>query len=43
MAVTTINPYKVSIHAPVWGATVTYASAKAWDAVSIHAPVWGAT
>ena len=22
---------------------LTYASAKAWDAVSIHAPVWGAT
>ena len=34
---------KVSIHAPVWGATNWGNSLAAIQTVSIHAPVWGAT
>ena len=34
---------KVSIHAPVWGATLEQASKTVTGDVSIHAPVWGAT
>ena len=34
---------KVSIHAPVWGATVVVRLFHERAAVSIHAPVWGAT
>ena len=34
---------KVSIHAPVWGATLVSRVFKYKDGVSIHAPVWGAT
>ena len=33
----------VSIHAPVWGATLCIIFDHAADEVSIHAPVWGAT
>ncbi len=33
----------VSIHAPVWGATVYDVLANLRSIVSIHAPVWGAT
>ena len=33
----------VSIHAPVWGATIPDLFDKLGDPVSIHAPVWGAT
>ena len=33
----------VSIHAPVWGATVAVCPELVWSDVSIHAPVWGAT
>ena len=33
----------VSIHAPVWGATVALITPIAICLVSIHAPVWGAT
>ena len=33
----------VSIHAPVWGATVGDYIIKGVKGVSIHAPVWGAT
>ena len=33
----------VSIHAPVWGATMTPLQALEKAIVSIHAPVWGAT
>ena len=33
----------VSIHAPVWGATVFSFSLSGPPLVSIHAPVWGAT
>ena len=35
--------YVVSIHAPVWGATLLRASTLIYPRVSIHAPVWGAT
>ena len=34
---------RVSIHAPVWGATSFLACLSDWRVVSIHAPVWGAT
>ena len=34
---------KVSIHAPVWGATTINGLSGGADIVSIHAPVWGAT
>ena len=33
----------VSIHAPVWGATMSVPKSGTWNLVSIHAPVWGAT
>ena len=33
----------VSIHAPVWGATVSVSVWFLYIGVSIHAPVWGAT
>ncbi|TGP48650.1 hypothetical protein EN873_32090, partial [bacterium M00.F.Ca.ET.230.01.1.1] len=33
----------VSIHAPVWGATIHQKRHGIWVVVSIHAPVWGAT
>ena len=33
----------VSIHAPVWGASLRISSTAAAGSVSIHAPVWGAT
>ncbi len=33
----------VSIHAPVWGATVLLVKIDRVGDVSIHAPVWGAT
>ena len=33
----------VSIHAPVWGATVAIVGSGVTAHVSIHAPVWGAT
>ena len=33
----------VSIHAPVWGATLDYDFTPVPVLVSIHAPVWGAT
>ena len=33
----------VSIHAPVWGATLLVAFVGSDSGVSIHAPVWGAT
>ena len=33
----------ISIHAPVWGATVRLHKFAELDAISIHAPVWGAT
>ena len=36
-------PIKVSIHAPVWGATPVDFSGLCSVLVSIHAPVWGAT
>ena len=35
--------FHVSIHAPVWGATITGLSPVIINYVSIHAPVWGAT
>ena len=34
---------RVSIHAPVWGATTAILVAANYKTVSIHAPVWGAT
>ena len=33
----------VSIHAPVWGATISGGNSADLTQVSIHAPVWGAT
>ena len=33
----------VSIHAPVWGATLVINRVNTFKQVSIHAPVWGAT
>ena len=40
----TINEIRaVSIHAPVWGATIAGKTIVIDDKVSIHAPVWGAT
>ena len=38
-----VNFDRVSIHAPVWGATPPTAATKLSKKVSIHAPVWGAT
>ena len=38
----TLKKY-VSIHAPVWGATLTRPFGIRYCLVSIHAPVWGAT
>ena len=35
--------FKVSIHAPVWGATIRNFKRFGSFNVSIHAPVWGAT
>ena len=35
--------YRVSIHAPTWGATSFYDIDPAYFEVSIHAPTWGAT
>ena len=35
--------YRVSIHAPAWGATPTEPHSEGVDVVSIHAPAWGAT
>ena len=33
----------ISIHAPMWGATLRYQIEDAILAISIHAPMWGAT
>ena len=33
----------VSIHAPLWGATLTVDYFIGYEDVSIHAPLWGAT
>ncbi len=33
----------ISIHAPVWGATVVDKPSMMVAVISIHAPVWGAT
>ena len=35
--------WPVSIHAPVWGATLKFHGIRTPEPVSIHAPVWGAT
>ncbi len=35
--------HRVSIHAPVWGATDVIERKEVINGVSIHAPVWGAT
>ena len=40
---TNLGSAKVSIHAPVWGATQDYEIHGLSYSVSIHAPVWGAT
>ena len=37
------NTQRVSIHAPVWGATTNPDNNTQGYWVSIHAPVWGAT
>ena len=34
---------EVSIHAPAWGATLTFSKVEYDSCVSIHAPAWGAT
>ena len=36
-------PYRVSIHAPAWGATFHLDGINIGNNVSIHAPAWGAT
>ena len=33
----------ISIHAPAWGATKSYAAGNVISGISIHAPAWGAT
>ena len=33
----------ISIHAPVWGATISLTTGLITQFISIHAPVWGAT
>ena len=35
--------FMISIHAPVWGATVLSRRVRVGNGISIHAPVWGAT
>ena len=35
--------FDISIHAPVWGATVGKIEVNEMTDISIHAPVWGAT
>ena len=35
--------YIISIHAPVWGATIASSNILFLIFISIHAPVWGAT
>ena len=35
--------WRVSTHAPAWGATAPFFCANAQNAVSTHAPAWGAT
>ena len=35
--------YQISIHAPMWGATVEQNLLKKVTQISIHAPMWGAT
>mgnify|MGYP007016535171 CR=1 FL=1 len=39
----TADKIQISIHAPVWGATIPSVTPCAAEAISIHAPVWGAT
>ena len=36
-------PVDISIHAPVWGATIARPGPHQRRVISIHAPVWGAT
>ena len=38
-----LDKFKVSIHAPTWGATENAKEFEALNNVSIHAPTWGAT
>ena len=33
----------ISIHAPLWDATVCKGSVSKWLRISIHAPLWDAT
>ena len=33
----------ISIHAPMWGATIAWETSDQWTDISIHAPMWGAT
>ena len=35
--------FYISIHAPAWGATLTFLSYRLFWQISIHAPAWGAT
>ena len=37
------KPWEISIHAPMWGATVNFPSFNLTYLISIHAPMWGAT
>ena len=42
----TLSPvmiFDISIHAPVWGATLAFWDYDMLHEISIHAPVWGAT
>ncbi len=38
-----MSRYRVSIHAPAWGATQVASNMGTDHTVSIHAPAWGAT
>ena len=38
-----LEHFRVSIHAPAWGATKKSSKVKGLSSVSIHAPAWGAT
>ena len=43
LSVSIIRLKYVSIHAPIWGATVLHHIRRDMQKVSIHAPIWGAT
>ena len=38
-----VTEVAISIHAPMWGATISGGSLELLKSISIHAPMWGAT